>query len=125
MSLRVYNPDLRPFAKELRNDLTLPERVLWYQVLNKSKLGIKFNRQVNILDFIVDYYNKQYKIVIELDGNSHEGTFEKDILRDKVLLDNGYIVIRILNYDVLNNIDGVNKYLKLRVLEIIGPDKQL
>jgi very-short-patch-repair endonuclease len=125
MSLRIYNPDFKPFASKLRNDLTLPERILWYQVLNKNKLGIKFKRQVNILDFIVDYYNKQYRIVIELDGNSHDGVIEKDIIRDKILLDNGYIVIRILNHDVLNNIDGINEYLRLRVMEILESYKQL
>jgi very-short-patch-repair endonuclease len=64
MSIRNYNPNYLHLATKLRKELTLPERILWYQVLNKCKLGIKFNRQVNVLNYIVEFYNQQYRVVI-------------------------------------------------------------
>jgi endogenous inhibitor of DNA gyrase (YacG/DUF329 family) len=45
--------------------------------------------------FNLDFAHVEGKINIELDGPSHKTTFEKDTLRDAILRDNGWRVIRI------------------------------
>ena len=66
-----YNPKLREFARFLRNNSTLSEVLLWKQIKNKS-LGVEFKRQVPILEYIVDFYCQELRLVIEVDGNTHD-----------------------------------------------------
>jgi very-short-patch-repair endonuclease len=59
------------------------------------------------------------KIVIELDGESHDHPerYKRDRLKDKYLMDNGIKVIRIKNEDVVGNLEGVSKYINALVSE--------
>ncbi len=98
-------------AKDLRNNPTQPEQILWLY-LKKSQLnGLKFRRQQPIGKYIVDFLCCSKKLVIELDGGQHSETEEYDKIRDKFLEAEGYKVIRIWNNDVYDNIEGVMEYL--------------
>lgn len=66
-----YNPKLREYAKELRNNSTLCEILLWEQIKNKA-LGVEFKRQVPILEYIVDFYCQEIRLAIEVDGSIHD-----------------------------------------------------
>ena len=68
-------------ARELRSNLTYPEKLLWNELRNRKFEGLKFLRQHPILYkadfkginyFIADFYCHEKKIVIELDGPIHE-----------------------------------------------------
>ncbi|MEA3451087.1 MAG: DUF559 domain-containing protein [Bacteroidota bacterium] len=48
-------------------------------------LGYKFNRQKPLLNYIVDFYCKKMNLVIEVDGESHNNKYEKDLKRQKEL----------------------------------------
>lgn len=76
---------LYPFARELRNNSTDTERVLWRYLKNKQIEGVKFRRQQPIEAFIVDFVSFDKKIVIELDGGQHAENEENDIQRDACL----------------------------------------
>ncbi len=58
------------FRRTLRKNPTTPEHELW-QALRGEQLGIKFRRQHNIGDYVVDFYAADAKLVIEVDGDSH------------------------------------------------------
>ena len=66
-----YRKDLRSKARELRNNSTFSEILLWNEIKNRQINGIQFHRQVPILDFIVDFYSHEWKLAIEIDGYSH------------------------------------------------------
>ncbi len=66
-----YNKALKQFARQLRKHSTLAEIILWNEVLKDRKLGYKFLRQRPVLDFIGDFYCKDLKLFIELDGATH------------------------------------------------------
>ena len=53
--------------KELRNNATLEETLLWSK-LKHSQLGLKFRRQHSIGGYIVDFYCPAKRLVIEIDG---------------------------------------------------------
>ena len=72
-----YNPKLREFARFLRNNSTFPEILLWKEIKNKS-LGVEFKRQVPILEYIVDFYCQELKLVIEIDGHIHNFRYVED-----------------------------------------------
>ena len=65
-----YNKDLKEFARNLRNNSTLTEVILWNKILKQKKLrGYSFLRQRPIKNYIVDFFSKDLKLVIEVDGN--------------------------------------------------------
>ncbi len=54
-----------------------------------------------------DFLCRQKKLVIELDGYSHDATILKDAYRDHVMTVAGYAVLRFTNEDVFKNVEGV------------------
>ena len=45
-----YNPKLKALARQLRNNSTLAEVLVWQQLKNKQMLGYDFHRQKPILN---------------------------------------------------------------------------
>lgn len=48
-------------------------------------MGIDFNRQKPIGNYIIDFYNSKYRLAIEIDGSSHENKGSYDLQRDQEL----------------------------------------
>jgi len=99
-------------ARQLRRDMTLPERLLWREVRGRG-LGPRFRRQVPIGPYIVDFSCPQAKLVVEVDGDFHGDRMIED--RDRALwLDvQGYRVVRFAAVDVLVDLDAVVERLSL------------
>jgi very-short-patch-repair endonuclease len=98
-------------ASWLRNNETEAEKHLW-QRLNKNQLhGFRFKRQHPIGSYIADFYCHKAKLVIEIDGKSHNAREQKlyDTLRTEELEAYGLRVIRFSNDEVFRNIDEVIK----------------
>jgi very-short-patch-repair endonuclease len=55
----------------------------------------------------VDFYCPQAKLIIEVDGASHEETYGHDTARTEFLKTLGLRVLRFANDDVLKNLEGV------------------
>jgi len=66
-----YNKSLKEFSRELRNNSTLSEVLLWQELRAGQINGFKFNRQKPLGRYIVDFYCKKINLVIEIDGDSH------------------------------------------------------
>jgi len=64
---------LRPLAQQMRLEPTLAEQRMW-QYLRKRQLGVKFRRQHVIDRFIVDFYAREARLIIEVDGPIHQYT---------------------------------------------------
>ncbi|MBN2664326.1 MAG: DUF559 domain-containing protein [Bacteroidales bacterium] len=103
-----YNKKLKPFASELRNNSTFGEIILWSKVLRvKQMLGYQFNRQfamkIDELNIIVDFICRKLKLIIEIEGYSHNFKYEEDKIRDEKLLKYGYCVLRVTEHEVKYN----------------------
>lgn len=59
----------------------------------------------------VDILHPESKVVIEVDGNSHKYTEERDQTRDKTLELLGYRVLRVANRQVLSELDKVVSHI--------------
>ncbi|MCK5028788.1 MAG: endonuclease domain-containing protein [Bacteroidales bacterium] len=100
--------NLKKYARELRNNSTLGEIILWKKVLRAKKFhGYQFNRQFVIDNYIADFVCRKLKIVIEIDGYSHQFKHQKDIEKDKYLKDLGYRVLRFKESEVRHKLDDV------------------
>lgn len=96
-------------GRNLRNDMTPAEIILWEELRGKKLAGLKFRRQQPIHKYIADFYCADKKLVIELDGVSHNFSIicENDVRKEKLLVDLGFTVIRFTDEDVKKNIEGV------------------
>jgi very-short-patch-repair endonuclease len=107
-------------AQELRNQATPAERKLW-QYLAKSQLGVKFSRQMPVGPYFADFLSRSAKLIVELDGFSHEVRAEYDIARTKFLVAQGFRVLRFTNEEVLHNVEGVVTAIQMALSEIDRP----
>lgn len=99
--------------KELRNNSTKSEDIIWSCIKNK-KLGVKFRRQHSIGGYILDFYCIEKKLVLEIDGEIHNTPEAKeyDKIRDKFFIGLGFTVIRFKTLQVENNLDSVIESIK-------------
>ncbi len=110
-----YNPNLKNKARELRKAGNLSEVLFWNQVKNRKFLGLDFDRQKIIGNYIVDFYCKDLGIIIEIDGITHDGKIEYDEQRDNYLKSLGLKVIHIPDLQVKNNLSGVLEFVKSEI----------
>ncbi len=91
---------MRERARELRKAMTEEERKLWYLFLKEYPL--QFNRQYRIGGYIVDFYCRKARLIVELDGSQHYEPTEqkKDARRTAYLESHGCRVVRYSNLDV-------------------------
>lgn len=112
---RKHNPDLIPFAKQLRKNMTPEEKHLWYDFLRGHP--VRFLRQKVLGNYIVDFYCAKARLVIELDGSQHyeENTLQKDYARTEFLSGYSLTVIRIPNNEINKNFSSVCEYIDATV----------
>lgn len=111
--------ELKKFRKELRNNATIEEEILW-KYLKKKQLGHKIRRQHSVYNYILDFYCASKRIAIEVDGAHHftkEGR-EEDKDRDDVLNEMNIKVIRFPNSMIRDNINEVIEKIKIELNKI-------
>ena len=101
--------DLKKIVRKLRQNMQVPERILWAKLRARRFENYKFRRQEQIDNYIVDFVCYEKRLIIELDGRQHL-TIEKiqeDEARSMYLKEKGFNIVRYYNSDILNNIDTV------------------
>ena len=93
----------------MRRAPTRAEHRLWHSLRVGRLKGVAFRRQAPVLDFIVDFLAASARLVVEVDGVSHdhELAFEVDDHRDRSLRAAGYEVVRVTEEEVLCDADDV------------------
>lgn len=91
----------------MRASPTPPEAIVWKMLRAKRPIGWKFTRQVVITPYIVDFAARRERLVVELDGRSHDNTEAYDQRREQHLNALGYKVLRFLNGEVAGNFTGI------------------
>lgn len=103
---RRFKPRDTVRARALRNAATPAERLLW-QYLSRSQLGAKFSRQMPVGPYFADFLCRSTRLVVELDGFSHDCEPQRDVVRDRAMAAWGYRVLRFTNAEVMGNVEGV------------------
>ena len=80
---------------------------MWSKLKGKQLLGYSFIRQAPILDYIVDFYCRELKLIIEIDGFSHNYKMESDIIRQQSLEKEGYAFLRFQEREVRKDINNI------------------
>ena len=108
-----YNKRLKGLARGLRKHSTKAEVILWTELLRaKSMRGYAFLRQRPIGNYIADFFYKDLKLVIEVDGITHEYKQREDFEKDLFFKSKGYKVLRFEDHNVLNHLDLVAREIE-------------
>ena len=96
-------------ARNLRASQTSAEAKLWQALRNRRLARWKFRRQHSIDRYVVDFVTLDGKLIVEVDGVTHVEPSElaRDKARSDVLEACGFLVVRVSNTDVYDNLEGV------------------
>ncbi|GAB5466506.1 MAG: endonuclease domain-containing protein [Candidatus Kapaibacteriales bacterium] len=114
MNFNNYNRNLKNYARQNRKSMTKAEASLWKYVLKNRQLeGTRFLRQRVIDNYIVDFCCLELRLVIEVDGGTHniESVNNNDKIRQRHLEKCGFKVVRFRDEEVLNQMNRVRSVL--------------
>lgn len=96
-------------ARQLRREATTAESLLWELLRDRRLLGRKFRRQHPIGQFIADFFCDDARLIIEIDGAVHREPTqqERDRLREEILREHGFAILRFTNDQILDRTEQV------------------
>ena len=108
--------------RQLRGSMPEAEVILWSRLKGRLLLGCKFRRQYRVESFVIDFFSVEIKLGIELDGDSQ---FQPDAPeygrnRQQFIESFGIRIVRILNTEIYDNLDGVLEMMGRAVIERTG-----
>ena len=105
--------------RQLRQSMPTAEVMLWTCLKGRRMLGCKFRRQYGVGPFLIDFDSVEIKLGIELDGESHfhNQAQEYDQKRQKFIESFGIKIIRFLNDDIDEGLDGVLQAIGREIVE--------
>ncbi|MBI5222664.1 MAG: DUF559 domain-containing protein [Candidatus Magasanikbacteria bacterium] len=110
-------------SKLRRNGRTYAERMLWHCLRHRRVRGYKFMRQKPIGNFITDFFCLELKLVIEIDGISHEGKEAYDKRRVNYLKSLGLNILRFDDERVKDDLEGVLAEIENFIISFQTPHK--
>ena len=94
----------REAVHRMRREMPAAESRLWAALRRNGLRGTHFRRQQAIAGFVADFYCHSARLVVEVDGSSHDGAEEYDADRDRVFERLGLTVLRLSNDAVLQDL---------------------
>jgi very-short-patch-repair endonuclease len=64
-------PVAKARARAFRKALTPPEARLWVALRKRSADGLRFRRQAPFGPYILDFYDAEHRVAVEVDGAAH------------------------------------------------------
>ena len=120
------DPKTRSRARHLRRELTKAESEMWNLLRDFRPRGARFRRETPIGPYIADFAWLSARIVVEVDGDSHETDSGRrhDAHRDAFMKQQGFTVLRVDNDQVLDNPDYVFVTLEGHLRPFLTPEAQ-
>ncbi|WP_103664858.1 endonuclease domain-containing protein [Gracilimonas amylolytica] len=115
-----YRKELVSIAKKLRKNSTPGEIELWKGLKKKQILGYDFDRQKPIHKYIVDFYCKDLRLAIEIDGRSHDFKIGYDQVRQQELENLGVSFLRFSESDAKHYTQSVLTEIERWILKNYG-----
>ena len=114
---KINGTDALARVRQLRREMTPPEKLLWSRVRNRGLEGFKFRRQDWIGPFVADFVCWQARLIVEVDGSQHGDQIDYDESRDEYLAREGFKVVRFWNNDVTADLDAVLESIRAHLLD--------
>ena len=96
-------------ARQLRQNMSEPEVILWSRLKLLRERGFHVRRQAPFRGYYLDFVCFPRRVVIEVDGSQHgdDQQAEHDAVRDRILQRHGFRVLRFWAGDVRRNLGWV------------------
>jgi very-short-patch-repair endonuclease len=92
------------YAERLRGRMTDSERLLWQYLDGRKLCKLRFDAQVVIAGYIVDFVCPAASLVIEVDGGYHADRVDEDEVREGAIRNEGFGILRFTNDEVDNHL---------------------
>ncbi len=106
MQASEWQRTLRERAEGMRRHPTRAEAVLWQELRRRPGGVVLWTQHVIGSRYIADFYCPAARLVIEVDGDSHDDRAAEDRRRDDVMHEYGFRVLRLTNVAVLADTRG-------------------
>ena len=100
---------IRARARQLRNNPTDAERLLWSHLRLRQIDGNRFRRQQPLGGYIVDFVCLEKRLIVEVDGGQHSEQKTYEEKRTDWLRSQGFVVLRFWDDEVLKQLDNVKE----------------
>ena len=117
----MKGPERLRLCRQLREQQTPPEQMLWELLRDRRFEGYKFRRQQPLGNFVADFYCSASQLAVELDGGVHDTQRERDRARDAILAAHGVQVLRIHNAELIAEAEAVLDRLRLALQSSVAP----
>ena len=97
--LKIYNQLLKE-----NKTTSEAEKLLWKMGLSRGRTGIKFNRQLQLDKYIVDFFAPELDLIVQLDGSAQLSWSEENKFKKRRLESMGYKVLQFKEAEVLENV---------------------
>jgi very-short-patch-repair endonuclease len=96
-------------TRTLRKTATRQERLLWSRLRNRRLGGFLFHRQYQLGPYLADFYCRETRLIIELDGRHHQDVMHRyyDGFRTEYLEASGFRVLHFFNSQIDHDLAGV------------------
>ena len=120
---RGVSAELRGRAKELRENLTEAESLLWDELRLRRLEGARFRCQHAVETFVFDFYCAEHRLVIEVDGGIHTvpDVAQHDAERQSYLEQQGHQFLRFSNEEVKNHLADVLNQIRSKLRDSPTP----
>lgn len=108
------------YARKNRKHMSANEAVIWRR-LKGNALGVGFRRQEPIGPYIVDFVCIPLRLVIEIDGDSHDYDGPYDTKRSEYLISKGFRIIRYTKSEAWKHRDAVMEAIG----DVVGEQQSL
>jgi very-short-patch-repair endonuclease len=105
-------------ARQSRKAPTKSEELLWQALRGKKLDGLKFRRQQPIGLFVVDFYNSNDRLVIEVDRPIHNHQKYADQERQAMLEMLGLNILRIKAELVESDLNSALEKIRIKIKEL-------
>lgn len=103
-------------ARAMRKAMSPPEARLWIALRPLRRGGFQFRRQHPLRGYFLDFVCLDRRIIVEVDGSSHDGRGNWDAERDAALARLGFKTLRVPAVDVRDRLGDVVDWI-VRELE--------
>ena len=108
-------------AKKLRREMSESQKRLWNR-LRAGRIGFSIRREAPIGPYTMDFYCREARLSVEVDGDQHDDRLDRDSLRDAFLKSERIQTVRFSSRECFFETDSVAEQVKHLCVQRTGRD---
>ena len=110
-------------AKKLRSEMSESQKRLW-QRLRAGRIGFSIRREAPIGPYTMDFYCREARLCVEVDGDQHDDQIKRDEIRDSFLKGQRIQIVRFSSRECFFETDSVAEQVKHLCIQRTGREPE-